>query len=108
MAVSEKEKIIRKMTYHMYKDKVHEQTSVRGIYKHNIVTGKLGVDPFKTCKTLDDVREVFIEKEKETIQGLFNEGCDFVLAKIDKRNLTTFQQILPQDIINSVRFIKEG
>lgn len=106
MAVAEKDKILRKVTYHLYKNKMHEQTSVRGIYKHNSVTGELGVDPFKSCKTYREIREVFLTKEKKELESLFNEGADFILVKINKRDLTTFQQILPQDLINSVKFIR--
>jgi len=103
-----KDKIIRKMTYLMFRDQIHEQTSTRGIYKHNIVTGKPGIDPFKACKSLSDVKEVFLTDELETLEGLFREGCDFLLVKINKRNLTTFQQIFPYELNNSVRFIREG
>jgi len=97
---------LRKITYHMYKNKVHEQTSTSSIYKVNPKTNEPGQDPFKDCKTLADVRKTFLEIEKEELESMFQEGCDFVLAKIDKRRLNTFQQIFPQDLVNSVKFIR--
>jgi len=104
----DKDKIIRKMTYHLYKDQVHEQSQVRGIYKYNQVTfEESGLDPFKLCKTMADVRAVFLKAEKKELSSIFKEGADFVLVKIDKRKLSYFQQILPHELNNSVKFIKE-
>ena len=98
--------IIRRMTIHLYQNQIHQQTEVVSLHKHNLVTGDLVEDPFKFCKNLKDVKEVFLTKEKKTISKLFEEGFDFILAKIDKRGLSNFQQILPHELLNSVRFIK--
>jgi len=104
----DKDKIIRKVTYHLYKDQVHEQTQVRGVYKYNQKTCEAsGIDPFKYCKTLADVKRVLLTSEKKELVSIFKEDVDFVLVKIDKRKLNYFQQIFPNELINSVQFIKE-
>jgi len=108
--IKDRDKIIRKITYHLYKDQVHQQTSVRGIYKHNRVTGEDGVDPFKHCKTIKSVKEVLLTSEREELTKIFKDdeySTDFVLVKINKRNLSFFQQIFPYELNNSVRFIRE-
>lgn len=104
----DKDKIIRKVTYHLYKDQVHEQSHVNGVYKYNQKTlEQTGVDPFKHCKTMREVKEVFLTSERKELTSIFAEDVDFVLVKIDKRKLNYFQQILPHELNNSVRFIKE-
>ena len=104
-----KDKIMRKITFQLYKDKKHEATHQSSLYKFNKLTGEEAIDPFKSCKTLDDVRQVLLTGKKKYLQQIFNEKekYDFVLVKINKRGLGIFQQIFPQELINSVRFIKE-
>jgi len=104
-----KDKILRKMTFQIYKNQKHESTQQSGIYKYNQVTGKEVADPFKKCKSLDDVKRVLIEDRPDYLKSIFSEEekPDFVLVKIDKRGLSVFQQIFPNELVNSVRFIKE-
>ena len=102
-------KILRKITFHLYKDRIHQQTQEIGIYQNNNITGEKIVDPFKTCKTLEDIRKTLITKERATLLNLFEEkiGWDFILVKVNKKGLNFFQQIFPTDLVNSIRFIKE-
>lgn len=104
---SDEEKVIRKVTFHLYKNQTHEQTQISSTYKKNRRTGELNRDPYKLCKTLKEVKEVLLTEEREDVSKLFKEGFDFVLFKINKGGLSVFQQIFPNEINNSVRFIRE-
>mgnify|MGYP003611288050 CR=1 FL=1 len=100
-------KIARKITYHLYRDCVHEQTHISSLYKFNVVTGARNLDPYQGCKSLGDVKNQILISDRKNLSHFFKEGYDFVLAKIDKRGLCTFQQIFPNDLVNSIRFLKE-
>jgi len=102
-----KEKTLRKMTFHLYRNQIHEQTHVSSFYKYNAVTGKKVTDPFKFCKTLKEVKTIFLTSEKKRVLEFFDERFDFVLFKINKRGLSVFQQLFPHELNNSVRFILE-
>jgi hypothetical protein len=104
---SDDEKIIRKVTFHLYKNQTHDQTQISSVYKSNRVTGELGKDPYKLCKNLKEVKEVLLTDEREVVSKIFKEGFDFILFKINKGGLSVFQQIFPNELNNSVRFIKE-
>ena len=93
----------------IFKDKKHDSTHELSIYKYNKVNGKLNIDPFASCKNLKDVRDIFLTDQKNVLLDIFKESeeYDFVLAKINKRNLGVYQQFFPQDFTASLRFIKD-
>jgi len=96
---------IRKVTVHRYINKEATSHSERTILKGN-------EDPFKKCKTLKDVRKVLLCNMKDFLLKEFKvygeEGnVDFLTVKIDKRNLSSFQQITIFDLHNSTRFIMD-
>jgi hypothetical protein len=97
-------KIIRKMTFHIYEDNCHATTQSTGIYEG-------GEDPFKDCTTLKEVREVFLTTAKKPLEQAFkeydNEKIDFVLAKINKRNLSIFQKFSKYELSNTGSFVME-
>lgn len=98
--------ISRRITYHLYKDRVHDQTHIRSLSKYNKITGERSIDPYRGCKSLKDIKEQILLSDKKNLSSFFKEGYDFVLVKIDKRGLSTFQQIFPNDLVNSIRFLK--
>jgi len=101
-------KIGRKITFQLFKDKKHDASHVSSMYKYNTKTGEKIVDPYKSCKGLDDVRQVLLVHLRKELLSFFNdEGYDFVLAKINKRGMSHFQQIFPDELVNSINFIKD-
>jgi len=98
MSIKNEEKIKRRITFQLFKNKVGTEFHKRSIYKINRVSGEENNDPYRECKTLADVRQVLLTVDKDTLASLFSEGFDFILVKIDKRNLTSQQQFFPDDI----------
>ncbi len=94
-----------KITFQLFKGGIHTQTHICRKYKINQITGDTVEDIFKSCKSLKDIKETLLLKEKKLLLSLFKE-CDFMLFKTNKRNLSVSQQLLKSDILNSVRFIK--
>lgn len=94
-----------KITFQLYNGGIHTQTHICRKYKINQVTGDPVEDIFKSCRSLKELKETLLLKEKNLLISLFKE-CDFILFKVNKRNFSVFQKILKSDILNSVRFIK--
>lgn len=105
---SRKSGVLRKITFHLYADGVHQQTHISKLYKHNKITGDKVVDPYMSCKNIKDIKENVLYYHKKELNSFFEEGFSFVLVSVNKRRLGTFQQILPTDLLNSVRFITDN
>ena len=91
------------MSFEVYVDKVNQYTQKRGVYE-------TGEDNFKHCKSLKEIRDIFLTKEKDTLRDAFKidgKKADFVLAKVNKKGLATFQCFYDWELENSTRFIKE-
>lgn len=95
------------ITYYLFKKGVHEETSIRRNFKYNKNNGLEIKDVFSSCKTLRDVKEKLIDSYKKEISSIFKEGYDFLLFKTNKRGLSTFQQVVPNDLVNSIHFLKD-
>lgn len=92
----------RKMTFYIFRNDFHQETGTTTFKDPS-------TDPFESCKNLKDVRDVFLTKERETLASLFEDmddmPVDFILAKINKRNLSNFICFYKKDLYNSTRFM---
>lgn len=94
-----KRKIKRKVVTEIYQNNFHTQTQESGLYETD-KDGNPTTDPFKDCKTMQDVRAVLLlEKEgRKYLESSFNTGdpdynAEFVLVKINKRGCSHKQLI---------------